>query len=83
MTVVTTPMKTHSRKNITTDFLFIHDCKIHNCKPSVWDIVSGKMKEHYYLVHCDGSDDCGKLSMDSPEHVVDVWNHYNPIKQNP
>ena len=83
MSVVTFQMKTHSRDKLNSQFIFINDCKVHNCKPNVWHIVSGKRKESYYLVECVGHDECGKLSQVSADHVVTVWNHYNPITPTP
>lgn len=78
MGTFTTPMKTHSREDLTTKFMFIHPCVVHKCRPNVYDIVAGTRKEHHYIVTC-GHDECSKLSQISPESVVDIWNHYNPL----
>lgn len=80
MSIISFQMKTHSRTDLTKDFLFIHNCAIHGNKPTVLDIVSGKRKEHYYVV-TRGNDDCSKMSMESAGKVVEIWNNYNPLKQ--
>lgn len=78
MGTFTVTMKTHSREDITSRFMFIHDCVIHKKKPQVLHIVAGRNKEDHYVVTC-GHDDCTRISMDSPDHIVTIWNNYNPL----
>jgi len=78
MSIVSVKLKTHSREDLTSDFLFINNCTVHGNKPEVLDIVAGKDKEHHYVVTC-GHDECSKISMVSAQSVVDIWNHYNPV----
>lgn len=82
MGIISTPMKTHNRTDLSDKYLFINDCIVHRCKPTVLDIVAGRRKEHHYVVQCK-SEDCGKISMVSADHVVTVWNHYNPLPSPP
>lgn len=82
-------MKTHSRENITHQFAPLNPCINHGCRPTVYDIVSGKQREHYYIVVCerieDGkeifSDECGKISSESPNVAINAWQKWNPIAE--
>lgn len=82
MGVFIATMKTHSTEDLSTKYMFIQDCIVHGCKPKVLDIVAGKRKEHHFVVKCK-EESCGKISMISADHVVTVWNHYNPTSLTP
>lgn len=80
MSVVSFQMKTHKREDITSQFLFIHDCAVHNVKPTVWHIVAGRRKESHWVVEC-GHDECTKITMENAETTVTIWNNYNPLPE--
>jgi hypothetical protein len=71
------PMKTHSRLDITSDFKRINKCILHDRQPSIFRIVSGSRKDVYFITICE-NDECGKISSESGQHLVDVWNKWNP-----
>lgn len=82
MSTISFTLKTHNREDITSQFIFINDCIVHKCKPTVLHIVAGKRKESHWVVLCK-DEDCNKISMQSPEHVVTAWNFYNPTTPQP
>jgi hypothetical protein len=76
MSVTTVKLKTHNRTDITSQY-DLNNCTVHNRKPVILDIVAGRRKEHHYVAVCK-DDDCGKISMDSGQAVVNIWNKWNP-----
>lgn len=77
MGCVNIPMKTWSVENVVKDFTEVKPCKIHNLKPEILHIVAGKDKKSHYVARCTSSDNCNKITMDSAEAVIDLWNKYN------
>lgn len=82
MTVISYPLKTHSRTDITNQFDNLNECFIHHCKPTILDIVAGRHKEHHFVASCI-SDHCGKISSVSGQDVVNIWNNLNNVNQTP
>lgn len=78
MSLISVKLKTHSRTELTGEFLDkLNNCIVHKQIPIILDVVAGRNKEHHYLAGCC-SDDCGKISMTSADDVVEIWNKWNP-----
>lgn len=77
MGVITYTMKNHVRKIITHLFPNISHCSIHGCRPIVFEIIAGRKRETYYVVVCKISDQCNKISLESADKVVEVWEKHN------
>lgn len=75
MGIFTVTLKTHSRKNITSECGELNDCVVHGCKPIIEVMVVGKRKDTHYVAWCK-HDDCGKIA-NSKEDVVKAWNKWN------
>lgn len=69
-------LKTHSREELTNQFE-LNSCIVHDRKPSIFRIVAGKRKEIFYTAICD-HEDCGKITTENAQKVVDYWNKWNP-----
>ncbi len=75
MGIISFPIKTHSREDITTQFE-LNDCIIHHCKPKIYKIVSGRRKYIDFVAVCK-EDACNKIS-DDVNITVEAWNKWNP-----
>lgn len=80
MSIFTVTMKTHSRENLTSQFV-LNDCIIHHRQPVIEKMVVGRRREVYFVARCE-HDDCGKIH-DSAQQVVDAWNKWNPKNTHP
>lgn len=71
-------LKTHNRIDRTAEFEGkTNDCKVHGVKPQIREIVAGRQKESHFVAVCL-SEKCNKITMESAEKVVEIWNKYNP-----
>lgn len=77
MSILQFQMKTHSRYYITDNYPNLPECAIHNKKPYVLKIVSGRRKETFYCVNCPDDCSCNKISSESPQFAIDAWIKYN------
>lgn len=77
MGVVSFPMKTHSRKDLTEQFDVLNPCIVHGKKPRIVHTVAGREKYDFYCAVCE-HDDCAKMGNDATD-AVNVWNKWNPV----
>lgn len=73
----TITLKTHTTTNLSKKYEGkMEKCLKHNTYPEIEDIVAGKEKEHHFVARCV-QDECGKISMESADRVVEYWNKAN------
>lgn len=71
-------LKTHNRIDRTPEFeKELHVCKVHYIKPQIREIIAGKAKESHFVAVC-ADEKCNKITMESAEKVIQIWNKYNP-----
>lgn len=70
-------LKTHDRIDRTPEFEGnLNPCKVHGNTPQIREIIAGKDKDSHFVAVCH-SEKCNKITMESAEKVVEIWNKFN------
>lgn len=70
-------LKTHQRIDRTAEYEGkLNPCKVHGNTPQIREIIAVRQKESHFVAVCH-SEKCNKITMESADKIVEIWNKYN------